>query len=668
MKKRITFQSALSLLLCAALVCATLSGCQWGQGKPEVVAPAPVPVAEEPAHPAPLTAPDEDEPDKEETVYVQAQADGAPDKVTVEVRLRNPGDGKPVRDRSNLTNIRSTKGDEEFTQTGDALVWENHGEDISYKGDSAQPLPVRVRVSAELDGKALPPGQLAGRSGHLKLRFDYENLTEQTVTVKPKKKRDKKKKKDKKEKKTEPKAKEYTVKVPFVAMTALFLSEDVFSNVQVTNGECIRTDDQAIVVGYACPGLAESLRLADFEATEELDVPEYVELEADVTDFELDFTATVLTPELAGKLETDTLDDLDELAQGLDELAEASDKLSDGAGKLSSGLKKFQKYLKKHTKAVHAVRKGSAQLRKGLKSLNAGTQALKEQMAQLEEQLPQPDEGSDSLNAQEQTPAALLQEAKKVLDKLGSFAQGVESYCQEVEDAKGSALASLEGIDWTGLEAGAAQTAQQQVREACASALGELNLTSEQKEALTQKLTGCIDLTGVSADAQEKAGEVQSALEGISDASALVQGAQSLNTAVEELQGVLTQMEPYVQSLPALKELAASALAYAQGVKQLSDGAGALAGALRQLDSAGSKLNTGFSSAVKGAEKLADALNEFDEEGIEELTDQDVGELALRLRAVRQVGKAYQSFTGLADGHSGAVRFVIETEEIREKD
>ncbi len=667
MKKRITFQSALSLLLCAALVCAPLSGCQWEQGKPETVPPAPVPVAEEPAPPAPLTAPDEDEPDKEETVYVQAQADGAPKKVTVEVRLRNPGDGKPVRDRSNLTSIRSTKGDEEFTQTGDALVWENHGEDISYKGDSAQPLPVRVRVSAELDGKTLPPGQLAGQSGHLKLRFDYENLTEQTVTVQPKKKKDKKKK-DKKKKETEPKAKEYTVKVPFVAMTVLFLSEDVFSNVQVTNGECIRTDDQAIVVGYACPGLAESLRLADFEATEELDVPEYVELEADVTDFELDFTATILTPELAGKLETDTLDDLDELAQGLDDLAEASDKLSDGAGKLSSGLRKFQKYLKKYTKAVHTVRKGSVQLRKGLKSLNAGTQALKEQMEQLEKQLPQPDEGSDSLNAQEQTPAALLQEAKKVLDKLGSFAQGVESYCQEVEDAKGSALTSLEGIDWAGLEACAAQTAQQQVREACASALGELNLTDEQKEALTRKLTGCIDLTGVSADAQEKAGQAQSALEGISDASDLVQGAQSLNTAAEELQGIVTQMEPYVQSLPALKELAASALAYAQGVKQLSDGAGALAGALRQLDSAGSKLNTGFSSAVKGAEKLADALNEFDEEGIEELTDKDVGELALRLRAVRQVGKAYQSFTGLEEGRSGAVRFVIETEEIREKD
>jgi hypothetical protein len=65
--------------------------------------------------------------------------------------------------------------------------------------------------------------------------------------------------------------------------------------------------------------------------------------------------------------------------------------------------------------------------------------------------------------------------------------------------------------------------------------------------------------------------------------------------------------------------------------------------------------------------KLAKAMKEFDEEGIEKLNGRDVEELALRLRAVRQAGKAYQSFTGLRSGQSGSVRFVIETEEIREK-
>ena len=65
--------------------------------------------------------------------------------------------------------------------------------------------------------------------------------------------------------------------------------------------------------------------------------------------------------------------------------------------------------------------------------------------------------------------------------------------------------------------------------------------------------------------------------------------------------------------------------------------------------------------------KTANTFYIFDEEGIEELNSQDVEELALRLRAVRQAGEEYQSFSGLRKGQSGSVRFVIETEEIRER-
>jgi putative membrane protein len=126
-------------------------------------------------------------------------------------------------------------------------------------------------------------------------------------------------------------------------------------------------------------------------------------------------------------------------------------------------------------------------------------------------------------------------------------------------------------------------------------------------------------------------------------------------------------MEPYVEELPQLKKLSAAAIAYAEGVEQLSEGAGTMTDVLKQLDRAGSKLNKAFSGGVKGAKKLAKAMKKFDEEGIEELNGQDVEELALRLRAVRQAGEDYQSFTGLDPGRSGRVRFIVETEEIREK-
>ena len=47
-----------------------------------------------------------------------------------------------------------------------------------------------------------------------------------------------------------------------------------------------------MIIGYACPGLSENLNLSDSELTKDIELPEYVEVTADVTDFELDFTAT----------------------------------------------------------------------------------------------------------------------------------------------------------------------------------------------------------------------------------------------------------------------------------------------------------------------------------------------------------------------------------------
>jgi hypothetical protein len=95
-------------------------------------------------------------------------------------------------------------------------------------------------------------------------------------------------------------------------------------------------------------------------------------------------------------------------------------------------------------------------------------------------------------------------------------------------------------------------------------------------KAAAQRLVGCIDLTGETATVQEAVGEAQSAMEGIPDASALIQGTEALSSAVEELQGILSQMEPYVEALPQLKEWSAAAAAYAEGVKQLSEGAGTM--------------------------------------------------------------------------------------------
>lgn len=114
--------------------------------------------------------------DKEETVYVSADAYGNPEKVEVEVILKAT-DSESIEDICNLYNIRNTASDEEFHEDDLNLVFENKGEDIHYKGLSDQPLPVNVRISYFLNDEQLPAEQIKGRSGHIRIRFDYSNST-----------------------------------------------------------------------------------------------------------------------------------------------------------------------------------------------------------------------------------------------------------------------------------------------------------------------------------------------------------------------------------------------------------------------------------------------------------------------------------------------------------
>jgi len=69
---------------------------------------------------------------KEETVYVNAQADGTPSEITVSDWLKNSGANKEVQDVSQLSDIKNVKGEETFTQNGENLTWNTDTEDIYY--------------------------------------------------------------------------------------------------------------------------------------------------------------------------------------------------------------------------------------------------------------------------------------------------------------------------------------------------------------------------------------------------------------------------------------------------------------------------------------------------------------------------------------------------------
>ena len=201
---------------------------------------------------------DSEEKDKTETVYVKSDAKGNPREITVQTKLKNTGDGDTIKDYTNLTDIKNKEGDEAFTQNADGTVeWENHGEDITYEGTGSAELPVDVSISYELDGQAIEPEELAGKSGQLKIRFDYKNKTTQTIKVD---------------------GKEEQVSVPFAVISTMLLSDDHASDIEVENGKVMDIDGQKLVIGYACPGLTKSLKLVTYEPTEDIDIPEFREI------------------------------------------------------------------------------------------------------------------------------------------------------------------------------------------------------------------------------------------------------------------------------------------------------------------------------------------------------------------------------------------------------
>ena len=174
--------------------------------------------------------------DKSETVYAKANADGTVTETTVEAVLK-ARDGVTIPDVAALRDIINKEGDEEYTTGADnALTWQNSGSAITYEGKSDAALPVTTRVTYYLNGVETAPDDLVGQSGRVRIHFDYTNHTRETVTVD---------------------GQEYTVSVPFTAITAVILDGDKFSNIEADNGKVMELDGQTAVLGTVMPGLAD---------------------------------------------------------------------------------------------------------------------------------------------------------------------------------------------------------------------------------------------------------------------------------------------------------------------------------------------------------------------------------------------------------------------------
>lgn len=341
--------------------------------------------------------------DKEESVYVKADAYGTPTEITVTTTLKNPGENQKITDFTTLTDIKNKNGDEEYTLDGAGnLVWENHGEDIQYDGtaDADKELPVTVKVSYYLDDKEVTPEELAGATGRVRIRFDYTNNTGSQT--------------DDTAEETEATEETTDEIIPFVAVSGLMLSQDVASDITVTNCKIKSMDDNYLIFGYSVPGVKDALDLDSIDAFRDDDkkedadeeddsddkeaFPDYMEVSFDAKDFELDFTATMISNGLLTDMDTE-------------KMSEKVDDLADGFKDLYNGTSEL-------TNALQQLSTSGNDLVSGAESLQGGLQSLNEALSQIPAEM----------LAQDPTLAQTVAAVAALAEGSGQLTEGIRAY------------------------------------------------------------------------------------------------------------------------------------------------------------------------------------------------------------------------------------------------
>ena len=234
------------------------------------------------------------------------------------------------------------------------------GEDAKKKDvkKASKALPIQMKISYQLDGKKIDASELPGKSGHLVLSYQYENKAFKEMNVNGKKEK---------------------MKVPFAVLTGALLDNEIFKNVEVSNGKIVDDGTHTMVAGFALPGLQDNLKLNP----EILEFPETVTVEADVENCEMMETMTIATNEVFTELDENKMENSKDLEASLKQLNDAMEQLMDGSSALYDGLDLLLSKSGELQDGVGMLVSGSDDLNGGINTLDEGAGTLKDGIDQL---------------------------------------------------------------------------------------------------------------------------------------------------------------------------------------------------------------------------------------------------------------------------------------------
>ncbi len=565
-------------------------------------------------------------------------------------------------------------------------------------------LPMDIKITYTLDGKKISPNKLAGKSGHVVIRFDYENLATYKANIQGVQK---------------------DMYVPFAVMTGLMLDNEKFSNVSVNSGKVISDGRTSIVAGVAMPGLQKSLNISKSL----VELPEYVEISADATDFELSMSLTLVTNDLLKDSDMEIKSTAD-VRGAVSQLTSAVEQLKDGSSALYDGLTTL-------LGSVGALSDGVNQLADGLTALDANSEALRggaQQVfntliatanTQLEAAgLGNPGLTIDNYNDVLSSLSATFGSGNVTPDILAQIRAGIEAAAPEIEagvtqvvsqnvrakveaevpvkvqegvEAKIRGSAEIMGQITQGVTAVVKQAVTEQVTagfhdRVLAGVLSSKGLSMDDYNAMDEETRQPIDAAvgelmkaqeepiRQMVEAQMQSEEVQGKINGAVDATVKQKAMEQMETkevkalvastieteyekamAGEEVQQIIAQnvadqkkkiegekvAEIAAQANDAISNLLTGLNSYSgfyNGLWQYTGGVSAARSGAEALRSNMPALTEGVSKLKEGSGALADGITRFDRDGISPVLNSlsgEVGSLRDRLNATKDAAKDY---------------------------
>lgn len=640
--------------------------------------------------------------EKEETVYVNQKADGTVSDITVSEWLKNISGNADITDISELTDIQNVKGDETFTQGKDGeLIWKAKNTDIYYQGKTEKELPIGVKVSYELDGKMMEASELVGKSGVLTMTIRYENYctTEDKIDI------------------------PFMMTSAVILPLDKFSNVNISQGKQISEG----SNQILLAYGIPGLSKSLNLS-DDLKKELDKKLSDTVTITADVKDFSMESIYTVASADVLKEIELEDDSDINDLEKAVNDLVNATDDLISGSDKLSDGLTDLKKSFKEYAGGVKDTNKGAVNLKNGAGALATGVSQYTSGVKKITDGADSYVAGTNQLTAGINTyieGEKLIDAGAKTLsegassfyqDSFAPYSAGVSDFLGAVYGEKGLATKTnmlnvavnsedgevAKGFAGNNAYLGAVEAQCNGSIEALQGLKDSEGLTEDQKAAIDTVITNLKNASGAAEQAKqingvlcakvgESAAELNKGVQTLSENAKVLDGYnKQINSGLKDqlISGITnlydgirklsennktlldgaTALEKSGNSLTAgISELETNSSALIHSVDKLKKGAEDLSKGTNKLNKATKKVGKGVDTLQDGSVELVNGVNKFKNEGTGKLQteyNENVKNVIDRFKSLIDGAEEYRSFSGIADGMSGKVKFIFQTEEI----